>query len=389
MNNIKIPLVKDTIDIKDINKLISWLKTNPKLTNGPLTKQFEEKWTKWQERKYSVFVNSGSSANLAMIYALILTNKLRNKKIIVPATSWVTTVSPIIQLGLEPILCDTDIETLGVDINNLEKLFKKENPSVLIIVQALGFPGKMDEILSLCSKYDVILLEDSCESVGSTYKGIKTGNFGLMSSFSTYFGHHFSTIEGGIISTDDDELYSILLSIRGHGWGRDLPIKEHQRLIKKYNISDFKSKYTFYYPGFNLRSTDLQAFIGLEQLKKLETVIQKRNENFKLYEKLISDKLDWKIKVPDYCYISNFAYPLAHKNIELIAKELSINGIENRPLICGSIGEQPFWIEKYGIKKLQYASYFHNNGMYLPNHQNLEKGEIEFICQKINQKICK
>jgi len=385
--SIKIPLVKDTINLEDINKLISWLKTNPRLTKGPLTKQFEKKWTEWQGRKYSVFVNSGSSANLAMIYALMLTNRLRNKKIIVPATSWVTTVSPIIQLGLEPILCDTDIETLGVDINNLEKLFKKENPSVLIIVQALGFPGKMDEILLLCNKYDVILLEDSCESVGSTYKGIKTGNFGLMSSFSTYFGHHFSTIEGGIISTDDDELYSILLSIRGHGWSRDLPIKEHQNLVKKYNISDFKSLYTFYYPGFNLRSTDLQAFIGLNQLEKLNISIQKRNENFKLYEKLISDKLDWKIKIPDYCYISNFAYPLAHRNIELIAKELSNNGIENRPLICGSIGEQPFWIERYGIKKLRNATYFNQNGMYLPNNHNLKEDEIELICDLVNQKI--
>jgi CDP-6-deoxy-D-xylo-4-hexulose-3-dehydrase len=387
LDNLKIRLVKDTIDSDDISRLISWLETNPRLTKGNVTSKFEETWTKWQGRKYSVFVNSGSSANLAMLYALIISNKLRNKKIIVPAISWVTTVSPIMQLGLEPILCDTDVENLGVNVDHLEKLFKKEKPAVLIIVNVLGFPNKMKEIIELCNKYNVILLEDSCESVGSTYNGTKTGNFGLMSSFSTYFGHHFSTIEGGIISTDNEELYHILLSIRSHGWGRDLPEKEQKRLIKKYNISKFKSLYTFYYPGFNLRSTDLQAFIGLGQLEKLEQIIQKRHENFKYYNNLISNKIEWKIKNFKNCFISNFAYPIVTKNVEKLAKKLLENGIEVRPLICGSIGEQPFWIKKYGLKKLKYANYFNNNGMYLPNHHHLKKEEIELICNIVNQNL--
>lgn len=386
LNNLKIRLVKDTIDSDDISKLISWLQTNPKLTKGNITIEFEKKWTKWQGRKYSVFVNSGSSANLAMIYTLILSNRLRNKKIIVPAISWVTTISPIIQLGLNPILCDTDKNTLGVNIDHLKKLFEEEKPAALIIVNVLGFPNEMDEINALCNKHNVILLEDSCESVGSTYAGIKTGNFGLMSSFSTYFGHHFSTIEGGLVVTDDEELYHILLSIRSHGWGRDLPEKEHQKLLKKYNISEFKSLYTFYYPGFNLRSTDLQAFIGLNQLSKIDYVIEKRNKNFILYDKLINNK-DWKIKNYNDRFISNFAYPIANKNIEKIAEELFNNGVEVRPLICGSIGEQPFWIEKYGIEKLQYANYFNNNGMYLPNHHFLKKEEIEFICDIVNKNL--
>jgi CDP-6-deoxy-D-xylo-4-hexulose-3-dehydrase len=387
LDNLKIRLVEDTIDKQDIEHLINWLFTNPKLTKGEQTIKFEKEFAKWQNRNYAIFVNSGSSANLAMLYALKQSNRLKNNIVIVPAVSWVTTVSPIMQLGMTPILCETDKETLGIDTNHLENLFKETNPSVLIIVHILGFPNKMDEINELCKKYNVILLEDSCESVGSTYKGIKTGNFGLISSFSTYFGHHFSTIEGGLIVTDDEEIYHILLSIRCHGWSRDLPKEQHEKLLKKYNISEFKSLYTFYYPGFNLRSTDLQAFIGINQLNKLDNIIKKRNENYKLYNSLISNNIEWKITDYNYNYISNFAYPIANHNIEKIANELFNNGIEVRPLVCGSIGEQPFWIKNYGHLYLENASYFHNNGMYLPNHPKLKKSDIEFICEIVNKNI--
>ena len=143
-----INLVKDTIDINDINKLIEWLKTNPKLTKGELTIEFEKQWSKWLGVKYSVFVNSGSSANLAAIYSLILSGKLKNNKIIVPAVSWVTTVTPAIQLGLTPIMCDCDINNLGLDINHLKQLIKEETPSAIILVHVLGFPNHMNEIIA-------------------------------------------------------------------------------------------------------------------------------------------------------------------------------------------------------------------------------------------------
>ena len=386
LDDLNIRLVKDTIDTDDIAKLISWLETNPKLTKGEVTKEFEKEWAEWQDRKYSVFVNSGSSANLAMVYALMLSNRLRNKKIIVPAVSWVTTVSPVIQLGLEPILCDADADTLGVNTFHLEELFKREKPAALIIVHILGFPNEMDEIVRLCKEYDVILLEDSCESIGSTYVGQKTGNFGLMASFSTYFGHHFSTIEGGLVVTDDEELYNLLLSIRSHGWGRDLTPDAHQSLIDKYDISDFRSLYTFYYPGFNLRSTDLQSFIGLSQLKKLDATIARRNENFLLYDKLITGT-DWKIPIYQDRFISNFAYPIAHRNIDDLAATLFKNGVEVRPLVCGSIKEQPFWKDRYESESLPVADYFHYNGMYLPNHHNLTLEEVEFISEIVNKNI--
>jgi len=382
----KINLVNNTISKDNIQNLIEWLNTDPRLTKGEQTVKFENAWSNWQGRKYSVFVNSGSSANLAMIYALMMSGRLRNKKIIVPAVSWVTTVAPIIQLGLEPIMCDADEETLGVDINALRYLITIHKPSVLFIVHVLGFPNKMKEIMELCQENDIILLEDSCESVGSTYDGVKTGNFGLMASFSTYYGHHFSTIEGGLINTDDEEIYNIILSIRSHGWDRDLPENKQKELRIKEQVSDFRSLYTFYYPGFNLRSTDLQAFLGLEQLKKLDESIEKRNKNYLLYQSLIENYY-WKIKDFSNTFISNFAYPYitSNKYFNIIIKKLIENNIEIRPLVCGSIAEQPFW------KKLNYtktitpwASIIHNQGLYLPNNPDIEKNEIEFICNIIN-----
>lgn len=385
-SNYKIKLVNDTITHTDVYHLRKWLKSNPQLTKGPQTIKFEKAWSKWQDRKYSVFVNSGSSANLAMIYALMMLGRLQNKKIIVPAVSWVTTIAPIIQLGLEPIMCDADKETLGIDIQHLKVLITEHKPAALIIVHVLGFPNKMNEILWLCQENNVILLEDSCESVGSTYRGIKTGNFGLMSSFSTYFGHHFSTIEGGIINTDDEEMYDILMSIRSHGWDRDLSEQKRKELRKKEDVSEFRALYTFYYPGFNLRSTDLQAFLGIEQLKTLNNKIKIRNNNFKLYQSLIKNDY-WKIKEFDNVFLSNFAYPYiaSKERFFKIIDTLDKNKIETRPLICGSIAEQPFW-KKLGIKaNVPFASIVHHQGLYLPNNAQIQEDEIKLICDIVNR----
>ena len=164
-----IKLVNDTIDKKDIEKLINWLQNYPHLTKGPITIEFEKKWSEWVGSKYSVFLNSGSSANLAAIYSLILSKRLKNKKIIVPAVSWVTTVAPAIQLGLEPILCDCNKENLGLDISHLKKIILEEKPSCLILVHVLGFANDMDEIMALCNENNILVIEDTCESLGTTY----------------------------------------------------------------------------------------------------------------------------------------------------------------------------------------------------------------------------
>lgn len=382
----KIDLVKDTINSEDINRLVEWLKTNPKLTKGNLTIEFEKIWSAWLGVKYSVFVNSGSSANLAAIYSLILSHRMKNKKIIVPAVSWVTTVTPAIQLGLEPIMCECDITNLGLDIEHLKKLIKEENPSAIILVHVLGFPNRMTEIVNLCQENNILLIEDTCESLGSKYNSNNLGTFGQLSTFSFYFGHHISTIEGGMVSTNDEELYYILLSIRSHGWDRDLPKQKQLDLRKKYKIDDFRSLYTFYYPGFNLRSTDLQAFLGISQIEKINQIIESRNNNYLKYQNEINNNF-WKINPTENSFISNFSYPIITKQIKKLTSELIKNKIECRPLICGSINEHPFWYERYGKKELPNSKLVHEFGLYIPNNHQLTDDEISKIITVVNKNL--
>ena len=384
-----IQLVKDTIDENDIQNLIRWLQTNPKLTKGYNTTEFEKIWSKYTGVKHSVYVNSGSSANLAMVYALKMSGRLKNNVVIAPAVSWVTTVAPFMQLGFDVKLCDCDNETLGLDTNHLKKLIDEYHPSVVIFVNVLGFPNKMNEIIELTK--DCILLEDSCESIGSTYDGKKTGTFGLMSSFSFYFGHHISTIEGGMVCTDDTELYNILKSIRAHGWDRDLDDDYKTKLKEEHEVNEFKDLYTFYYPGFNLRSTDLQAYIGILQMDKIDKIVNNRHSNYMLYHNNIKNDY-WKIKPTENSYISNFAYPIITPKIKELVQALKDNQIETRPLICGSIANQPFWKNKFtrqyqymeSIESLDIAYVVDEFGLYLPNNHQLIDEEILFVCDVVN-----
>ena len=382
----KINLVKDTIDFNDVKRLITWLETNPRLTKGDLTLEFEKKWSEWLGVKYSVFVNSGSSANLAAIYSLLLSGKLKNNKIVVPAVSWVTTVTPTIQLGMEPIMCDCDIDNLGLDINHLKEIIKNNNPSVIILVHVLGIPNHMDEILKLCKENDILLIEDTCESIGSKYNDKLLGTLGDLSTFSFYFGHHMSTIEGGMISTNDEDLYHILLSIRSHGWDRDLPKEKQNSLREKYGVDKFRSLYTFYYPGFNLRSTDLQAYIGLGQLEKLDMIVENRNKNFIRYKNEIKNTF-WNVSEPEGSFISNFSFPIITKNIKELTEQLITNNIECRPLICGSINEHPFWYERYGKQNLPNSKLVHNYGLYLPNNHQMTDEEISKVIEVVNKYV--
>ena len=224
-------------------------------------------------------------------------------------------------------MCECDMDNLGLDINHLKEIIKTENPGAIILVHVLGFPNYMDEIIDLCNENDIMLIEDTCESIGSEYNGKKLGIMGDLSTFSFYFGHHMSTIEGGMVSTDDEELYHILLSIRSHGWDRDLPQEKQEFLRKKYNVDSFRSLYTFYYPGFNLRATDLQAFIGLEQLKKLDLIVKNRNLNYQKYHEGIKNN-EWKINPPKDSFISNFSYPVITKNIKELVEKLTENNVE-------------------------------------------------------------
>ena len=381
-----IKLVNDTINRDDINALIGWLSQDeiPRLTKGDLTVELEKKWASLIGTKYSVYVNSGSSAILLSLAAFLYSNKIRNKKIVVPSLSWATDVSSPMLLGMETIMCDCNLQDLSCDLNHLEQIFINESPSAFILVSPLGLVPDMDKIVSLCEKYDVTLFEDVCESMGSKFNDKFLGSFGYASFFSMYFGHHLSTIEGGFINTDDEDFYHLLLMMRSHGWDRDLPATKQKELRDKYSIDDFSALYNFYVPGFNLRATDLQAFIGLRAIDKLFGYSQKRNNNFFVYLNNIKGNL-LDFKITDNVFISNFAFPVVNKNKEQIIKELTSNNIEVRPLIAGNMANKPMWYSKYDVPSLPNCELIDAHGFYLPNHQDLTEEEIMTIVNIVNK----
>tara|TARA_Y100000310_G_C20671385_1_gene810506 strand:- start:1071 stop:2225 length:1155 start_codon:yes stop_codon:yes gene_type:complete len=381
----KYTLAKDIINDSDINALCDWLKTKQRLTIGPLTTKFEGAWADWLGVKHAVYVNSGSSANLLALYALIENGTLSpGDKVIVPAVSWATDLAPVIQLGLIPILCDCNLDDLSIDLEEFEKLCKEHNPKVIMFVSVLGLVPNMKRVVELCDTYNICLIEDTCESLGSQYKGQKLGTFGQLSTFSLYFGHHISTIEGGIIATNDTQLYELLKSIRSHGWDRGLSQETQDKLRTEWNTNEFDALYTFYYSGFNMRATDLQAFLGLRQLKKLDGIVQTRENNFKKYTENISDTV-WKPLIDDNNLISNFSYPIICDNRKELISVLEKNNIETRPLIAGSMSKQPFFIKLYGNVTLPNADIVHNKGLYIPNHQSMTEEDVEKISTIINE----
>jgi CDP-4-dehydro-6-deoxyglucose reductase, E1 len=379
----KIDLVKNTISNEEIDSLQKWLGTYPKLTQGELVKQFEDEFSKWQGRKYSVFVSSGSSANLILAYYYRI-HGLKNLKVVIPALSWATTLAPWIQFGFKPFLCEVDKDTLGLDLQYLEDLLKYQSPSIVFAANILGFPNKYTEIKALCEKYGAILLEDSCETMGTTLNGVKCGNFGEASTFSTYFAHTISTIEGGIISTDSELIYENLKMLRAHGWSRDISPGYSEHLKTTFNVDDYNNKFTFYFPGFNVRNTEIAAFLGLSQLKRIDEFCKVRERNFKLYQENIINE-EWKIN-PVGENISNFAYPIITSKREKLVENLNKNQIDSRPLVAGNLANHPVW-EGYGTNKveLDFANRIHKNGLYLPNNHEMTEEEVLYVCEKVNE----
>ena len=381
-----IKLVSDTIDKNDINSLVEWLSQDeiPRLTKGPLTIELEQKWAKKMRSKYSVFVNSGSSAILLTLAALKYHSKLKNNTIIVPGLSWATDVSSPMLLGYDTYMCDCNLEDLSCDLNHLEELFQLHSPSAFILVSPLGLVPNMDKIVLLCEQYNVLLLEDVCESMGSKYDDAYLGSFGMASFYSLYFGHHLSTIEGGFINTDDEELYHLLLMIRSHGWDRDLPEQIQKQLREEFQTSDFDSLYNFYVPGMNVRSTDLQAFIGLRAIDKLDNYSHKRRNNFHHYNNEIKNNI-LKLEEKQDDFVSSFAIPIVHKKRNDIVKELQNNNIEVRPLIAGNMATKPMWYNENDIPPLPNCELVNEFGFYVPNHQDLTKDDINKITSIINK----
>ena len=374
-------LAYDTIDRHDTDRLIQWLRTYPRLTKGAITCDFESRWSRWLNSSHSIFCNSGSSANLLMYYALLASGRLRNKKVIVPSVGWVTSIAPAIQFGFEPIMCEADPETFGLDLDHLEALLKQHQAQAVMLVQVLGVPHKMRELMALKARYEFVLLEDACAAIGASYEGQRVGSFGDMSSFSFYFGHQMSTIEGGMVSTNDKEWNDLLLMLRSHGWSKDVDRATHHALVTQYAIDDFHSPFVFYEPGFNLRSTDLNAYLGIGQLEKLDWMTEQRRANHARYLDRLGSSF-YAQRPPSGSQVASISVGLLADSLQQrrrVVQALAGRGIETRIFSAGNLGLHPFWANRYGAASFPVADRIHHCGFFLPNHAALTVEDIDTI----------
>ena len=389
----KIPLMKNTFSNENFvkKKLIEFIKSSSRLSMGQEVRKWEKNFSNWQKRKYSVCVNSGSSANLILIQSLLNLNYIKkNDLIAVSGVTWSTNVMPLIQLGLKVKAIDVSLTSLNVSFDHLKKFYKKnKNLKCFFLTNVLGFSDRIDKIRSFCVKNKILLIEDNCESLGSVTSNKKLGNFGLASTTSTFVGHHLSTIEGGFVCTDNRKLYNQLLIVRAHGWDRNLSKKEKSALIRKHKIGKFFSGYSFFDLAYNVRPTEICGKLGNLQIKRLSKDIKVREKNFRKFSEHVNNNINlYKLNLSHMSLISNFAFPVLTKNkfiFDKLTKEFIKNKVEIRPIISGNILHQPF-MKKYvnqNPKDLKNSSFIHNLGFYFPNNPNMTKNEIERICKII------
>jgi CDP-4-dehydro-6-deoxyglucose reductase, E1 len=353
-------------------------------TMGDSVREFENDFSNFMNTKYSVMVSSGSTANLLAIAALFFTKtpKLkRGDEVIVPAVSWSTTYFPLQQYGLKLKFVDIDLETLNYDLKALEEAVS-DSTKMIMVVNLLGNPNDFDIINAIIKDKDIFLVEDNCESMGATFNDKQAGTFGIMGTFSTFFSHHMATMEGGFITTDDKELYHILLSIRAHGWTRNLP---KDNLVCNKSDDWFEESFRFVLPGYNVRPLEMSGAIGIEQLKKLPAFLDQRRKNAKFFVELFENHPDFIIQ-KDIDNSSWFGFSIIIKpTSNLIRKDiinrLKENKIDCRPIVTGNFTRNEvmkyFNYEIHG--ELENAEYLHQNGFFVGNSQVDLKMEIEFL----------
>lgn len=383
-----IKLMKSTFykETETKKKLANFVLDSGILSMNNECKKFEESFATIQERKYAVVVNSGSSANLILLQALLNLGRLKKgDKVGFSALTWATNVMPIIQLGMVPVPVDCDMETLNTSPKILQARVK--SLKALFITNVLGFSDDINEIKKICKNNKVILLEDNCESLGSEVSGIKLGNFGIASTFSFFVGHHLSTIEGGMVCTDDKELADMLTMARAHGWDRNLDNKKQAELRKKNKIDDFYAKYTFYDLAYGVRPTEITGFIGNIQIKYLTEMIKKRQENFKKFYNATLNNPDFiHMKLDHMNVISNFSMPIVCRSKAICEKYKSkfAEIAEIRPVIAGDITKQPFYKKYQKGSDCPNAAFIHENGFYFPNNPELTKEEVNSLCMLLS-----
>ena len=383
-NSEMIKLMKKTFykEKETKKELCDYITKAEKLSMGEKTKEFEKKFGEYQKRTYSTMYNSGSSANLALIQSLINLGKLKkDDKIGFSAITWATNVMPLIQLGLKPVPIDVNLNTLNIDSKTIKETIKKHQLKAIFLTNLLGFASDINKIEELCKKEGILLIEDNCESLGSEVNNKKLGNYGYASTFSFFVGHHMSTIEGGMVCTDDPELDEMLKMVRAHGWTRDTN-------SKKTVTNDFYERYTFYYTAYNLRPTEINAFIGLTQLRYIDEMNKKRKDNYEKFSNSAKDNNDfYQLNTEHMNFVSNFAYPVVCKDKETFKKyrqKFEENNVEIRPIVGGAMTEQPFYKEQTQ-EECANAKLIHEQGFYFPNNPELTSDEVKKLCSLLKK----
>ena len=390
--NIKYPLMHNNLlksDMSKVKKLIS--NKNLTLTQSKNVEKFEKKWSKWLGVKYSTFVNSGSSANFITISILKILNKNKKKnEIIVPTLTWVSDINSVIINGFKPVFVDINFENLSMKTSDILKKISNKTLAIFI-THAQGFNGLNDKILKILKKKKIHLIEDVSESHGAKFKNKKLGSYGLISNFSFYYAHHLTTIEGGMVCTNNKKIYQIANILRSHGMLRESKNKKYEKKIaNKYN--KLSPKFIFLYPTLNFRNNEIGAVIGLNQLKYLNKNNLIRTKNFKLFLSNINSQKYWnKFDIAGSC---NYAFPviLRTKNIkkrDLFENELIKKGIEFRRGNAGGGNQlrQPYLknlIKKFDLKKFRNVDHIHFFGYYIGNYPGLKKNKILKICKILN-----
>lgn len=386
----KWPLINDNITDTDKQALIDFLsQENVRFTQGPKVREFEKQWSKWLGVEHSVMVNSGASANYVM--AAIMHHLLGPGEVIVPPVSWVSDVAPLVQMGMTPVFVDVAPQNFAITADQIRGAITPKTKGI-ILVHALGFNALSDDIIQIADENNLMLIEDCCESHGATFKGKQIGTYGAMSNFSYYFGHHMTSVEGGTVCTDSEELYELAKMFRSHGMIREASPELAQWYHQEY--PDLNPLFTFAVPGFNVRSTELNAVIGLNQLSRLDTNIESRRQNFELWVSSLDSQKYW----TDYQLEGNssFALPLVLQNksaqlLNSVCNILSNMSVEYRigTVGGGSQARQPYLRSgKYDYRivgDLSVTNHIHEFGLYVGNHPELTKEQITALASALNE----
>lgn len=379
--------MKNAITWGDKYQMIRFLLTSDRLTNGPRVREFEAQWADWVGSRHALMVSSGSTANSLLIAAVKEKHGLKDgDKVLVPACTWVTNISPVFQNGFKPIFCDVNLHNFSFDLGHMREIREKHpDIKVIFVTHLLGYSADNEAYQKIFP--DAIILDDVCESHGCRGpNGVRRGADSIAASFSFYFGHHMTTIEGGMVNTNDSELYELMRMKRSHGLARE------SGNLKKYSdrYPEIHSQFLFMTDGYNFRSTDFNAVLGMSQLKRLDGMIARRRQNFYDFVNIVNVHHDKFYPVYDQAGNSNFAFPFICRTPEITQQMKAVfdaNGVEHRPIVGGNLLRQPF-LKGYRFgtpRKNATVDLLNDNGVYIGNSHFVTGRDMDWLARTLGE----